>query len=857
MQRMVAEAERTEQFRSRVTECPKPWWISFLKTVTWIPAGIAGGVGILCLARVISGWTADTTPFAMIAFAVLSGIAALAGRSVHLAFSNRLEVFNRAFEAASEALLIVTRDERMAYANGAFARLFPGETEPPLDRVQRALWSDAEAQEQYCRLRSCAAAGARATATISLHVEPGSSLGRFRISVNPITGHPEYRSWLFKDITEIQEIETAINDERCQLSDLLDSVKIGFYSVDSNGCFQSINETLASWLGTSVREMTAGEVHLHEFLAIAPADGAQPFEPFAAKSAGTHHAEIMLRTRRGDAVPAWIGQSVAGSGRELRTRSVVRDFAPERAWKHALKSSERLRRCFANAPVGIALLDNYGRFEEANRAVGDLFGTTPENLRGQELIGLLDEEDRGRIAAKFAAAANGHPDPEPFEVRPRRSKDRTMVVYLSRLDDSLDTKPTLGARSVVEPENGLTLHFIDVTEQKNLEIQFAQSQKMQAVGQLAGGVAHDFNNLLTAMIGFCDLLLLRSPPGDPSFADIMQIKQNANRAANLVRQLLAFSRQQTLQPRILDITDVLYELRHLIERLIGENIKLDVVHSRELGLAKVDQGQFEQVIINLAVNARDAMPSGGTLTIRTADIHQDHELRRGHELMPAGDYVLIQVADTGVGIPKEHLARIFDPFFSTKELGSGTGLGLSTVYGIVKQTGGFIFVDSRPDQGATFEIYLPRYYLEEAGPAVRADVGETIVLRDLTGQGTIMLVEDDDPVRIFGARALRNKGYKVIEAKSGDAALDLIRNADETIDLLITDVVMPHMDGPSLVREVRELHPQMKVIFISGYTEDTFRQRLDSDSGIDFLPKPFSLKQLATRVRDALGVGLR
>jgi two-component system cell cycle sensor histidine kinase/response regulator CckA len=854
---MVAEAERTEQFGSRATERPKPWWISLLKIVTWIPAGIAGGVGILCFARVISGWTVDAAPFVMIAFAVLSGIAALAGRSVSLACATRLDVFSRAFEAASEALLIVTRDERMAYANGAFVRLFPGETEPPLDRVQRALWSDAEAQEQYRRLRSCAADGAQATATISLHVEPGTSPCRFRISVDPMTKRPEYRSWLFKDITQHEEIETAINDERCQFSDLLDSVKIGFYSVDGNGTFQSINETLASWLGTSVQEMNASEAHLHEFLAIAAADGAQPFEPFAAKGAGTHHGEIVLRTRQGDPVPAWIGQSVAGSGRELRTRSVVRNFAPERAWKRALESSESLRRCFANAPVGIALLDRYGRFEEANRAVGDLFGTTPENLRGQELIGLLDEEDRGRIAAKLAAAANGYPNSEPFEVRLRRSNDRTMVVYLSRLDDSLDTKPTLAAHSVVESQNGLTLHFIDVTEQKNLEIQFAQSQKMQAVGQLAGGVAHDFNNLLTAMIGFCDLLLLRSPPGDPSFADIMQIKQNANRAANLVRQLLAFSRQQTLQPRILDITDVLYELRHLIERLIGENIKLDVVHSRELGLAKVDQGQFEQVIINLAVNARDAMPRGGALTIRTANIHQNHELRRGHELMPAGDYVLIQVADTGVGIPKENLARIFDPFFSTKELGSGTGLGLSTVYGIVKQTGGFIFVDSRPGQGATFEIYLPRYYSEEAGPAIRADAGEAVVLKDLTGRGTIMLVEDDDPVRIFGARALRNKGYKVIEAKSGEAALHLIRDADETIDLLITDVVMPRMDGPSLVREVRELHPQMKVIFISGYTEDTFRQRLDSDSGIDFLPKPFSLKQLATRVRDVLGgVGL-
>jgi two-component system cell cycle sensor histidine kinase/response regulator CckA len=498
------------------------------------------------------------------------------------------------------------------------------------------------------------------------------------------------------------------------------------------------------------------------------------------------------------------------------------------------------------------LLDDFGRFEEANRAVGELFGTTPQGLAGQELIGLLIEEDRERISAKLAAAAGGHADPDPVQVRPKRPSDKTMVLYLSRLAHGAEGVPD----SDPDPRSGLALHFIDVTEQKNLEIQFAQSQKMQAVGQLAGGVAHDFNNLLTAMIGFCDLLLLRSSPGDPSFADIMQIKQNANRAANLVRQLLAFSRQQTLQPRVLNITDVLYELRHLIERLIGENIKLDVVHGRDLGLAKVDQGQLEQVIINLAVNARDAMPAGGTLAIRTANVRQDQLLRRGHEAMPAGDYVLIEVADTGIGISKDNLARIFDPFFSTKELGSGTGLGLSTVYGIVKQTGGFVFVNSDPGRGAAFQIYLPLYEPADGGLPAQTDATEPVMVKDLTGQGTIMLVEDDDPVRVFGARALRNKGYKVIEAKSGEAALDLIRDAQERIDLLITDVVMPRMDGPRLVRKVREIHPQMKVIFISGYTEDAFRQRLDSDSGIDFLPKPFSLKQLATKVRDVIGVRL-
>jgi two-component system cell cycle sensor histidine kinase/response regulator CckA len=293
---------------------------------------------------------------------------------------------------------------------------------------------------------------------------------------------------------------------------------------------------------------------------------------------------------------------------------------------------------------------------------------------------------------------------------------------------------------------------------------------------------------------------------------------------------------------------------YLLRRLIGENIELKMVHGRDLGLAKVDQGQLEQVIINLAVNARDAMIEGGTLTIRTSNVSQAAAVRRGHEVMPAGNYVLIEVSDTGVGIPKTNLERIFEPFFSTKEVGSGTGLGLSTVYGIVKQTGGFIFVDSEPGHGAVFKIYLPRHYAAEGALTAPAETeaAEVLPVKDLTGIGTVLLVEDEDPVRIFGARALRNKGYKVLEAKSGEDALETIRDGGENIDLLITDVVMPRMDGPALIREVRETHPDLKVIFISGYTEDAFRQRLDSDSEIHFLPKPFSLKQLAGKVKEVI-----
>jgi two-component system cell cycle sensor histidine kinase/response regulator CckA len=352
-------------------------------------------------------------------------------------------------------------------------------------------------------------------------------------------------------------------------------------------------------------------------------------------------------------------------------------------------------------------------------------------------------------------------------------------------------------------------------------------------------------------------LLLRHRPGDQSFADIMQIKQNANRAANLVRQLLAFSRQQTVQPRVLNVADVLTELSHLLRRLIGENIELKMVHGRELGLVRVDQGQLEQVIINLAVNARDAMPQGGSLTIRTGNFTGSAPVRRGAEVMPPGDYVKVEVTDTGTGIPPEIIDRIFEPFFSTKEVGAGTGLGLSTVYGIVRQTGGFVFVDSRSSEGATFNIYLPIHAEERTVQAARRDAIAAEPARDLTGIGTILVVEDEDAVRLFGARALRNKGYEVLEARSGEEALEVISRHPRTIDLLITDVVMPRMDGPALIRAVRERWPMMKVIYISGYAEDAFRKRLDETGAINFLPKPFSLKQLAGKVKEVMEASAR
>lgn len=444
------------------------------------------------------------------------------------------------------------------------------------------------------------------------------------------------------------------------------------------------------------------------------------------------------------------------------------------------------------------------------------------------------------------------------------SNDKAVSLELKSTEaDNNETRTTVSIYiTCLKPDSDTPMviaHFIDNTEQKNLEMRFAHSQKMQAVGQLAGGVAHDFNNLLTAMIGFCDLLLMRHPAGDPSFADIMQIKQNANRAANLVRQLLAFSRRQTLQPKIISITDVLAELSHLIRRLIGENIVLDMQHGRDMGMIKVDQGQLEQVIINLAVNARDAMNNGGTLTIRTSDVVVDANNRPSRNMInPAaedsitnGNYVLVEVKDSGCGIPRQLIQQIFEPFFSTKEVGSGTGLGLSTVYGIVKQTGGFIYVTSEQDIGTTFSIFFPRH---EKDANTRSDSTDKNAAADLTGSGTILLVEDESPVRMFAARALTNKGYKVLEADSAETALEVIEIHGDSIQIIISDVIMPGMTGPDMVVQILETYPDIKVIFISGYAEDAFVDSYgDGKREFNFLPKPFTLKQLAGKVKEVLG----
>jgi len=766
---------------------------------------------------------------------LLAGLVAVIGAM--LAFLARYDALPGEALGALETVCFVADGKGGVRLLNPAGIAFFGANGAPLSILRTGASGDEGALQAFEALVTGGSLGRAGRAVIQVFIDPVRSQW-LDIAVTPLKGRAGRALWCIEDVTAAERQRREVEAGRTQLVDFFGGSPIGLYSLDAAGRFVMVNQVLAGWLGVAAETLIGGGARLQDFMLPDQPHLRTAFDPLAPAEG----LEVILQGRQGRIITGAVSQTVMRHGDGLRTHSVLRDMAPERARDEALKPArERFQRFFEIAPVGIALIDQQARFKETNRALEQLLNDGRERVTGRDLFDFIADDAHRDAQDRIAAVSAGELSDRPLEIRLKGSNEKTVALFVSRLEISDGTLA------------GLILYFIDLTEQKKLEVQFAQSQKMQAVGQLAGGVAHDFNNLLTAMIGFCDLLLLRFRPGDQSFLDIMQIKQNANRAANLVRQLLAFSRQQTLQPRVIQIGEVLSELSHLLNRLLGENVELKMIHGRDLGPVRVDQGQLEQVIINLAVNARDAMPNGGTLTIRTMNMEVRQPVQREMEIMPMGPYILIEVTDDGVGIPREIISRIFEPFFSTKEVGSGTGLGLSTVYGIVKQTGGFIFVESVVGSGTKFSIYLPRHQQTEAAAPVRGDIVEPVVQADLTGVGTVLLVEDEDPVRMFSARALRNKGYTVREARSAEAAIKIIEEGEEVIDLIVTDVVMPRMDGPTMIKVIREKLPDVKVIFISGYTEDTFRRRLDNEQDIHFLPKPFSLKQLATKVKEIMG----
>ncbi|MEL7026036.1 MAG: ATP-binding protein [Pseudomonadota bacterium] len=489
---------------------------------------------------------------------------------------------------------------------------------------------------------------------------------------------------------------------------------------------------------------------------------------------------------------------------------------------------------FDALPVPMLKIARTGDVQMANRIARDLLGhRAPLGVHLSDLV-----EGLGRsISGWLADATRGHGLNRTEVVRAiHPPKDVFLQITLGRIED--------------DGETALVAVLNDATELKTLEAQFVQSQKMQAIGQLAGGVAHDFNNLLTAISGHCDLMLLRHDEADPDYADLIQVHQNANRAASLVGQLLAFSRKQKLQLETLDLRETMSDLTHLLNRLVGEKVRLELNHEAELKLVRADKRQLEQVIMNLVVNARDAMPDGGDIKIDTRCENLTNPMSRDQVEVPAGEYVVVSVADEGIGIPPDNLAKIFEPFWSTKKGAEGTGLGLSTAYGIIKQTGGFIFADSRPQEGTTFTLYLQAHNRPEPDQTPDPMIYEAQTVGQ--GDGVVLLVEDEAPVRAFASRALRMRGYTVLEADSGEAALKTLEDHSLSIDIFVTDVIMPGLDGPSWVRAALEQRPDTKVVFVSGYAEDAVSESQARIPNAVFLPKPFSLNDLTSTVQAQL-----
>lgn len=795
----------------------------------------------------------DSKPLLLTALAVLSMFGAffLFGIAAgHIRIGERVserELLRSLLEGFEDGVLVTDRSGEHLYANQMLEELlFDGSAAPR--SVELAFQDQAGAQEAIYRLLRAAARG-------ELHREDIHALGgtthqkrMLRVSHKPFVIPGRERDfgplvlWNVADVTDehahafrqVQSLETAIA--------AYDQAPVGLVSIAPDGQITQVSAAFARWLGTTSasiqeRSLSLADILTKDSLALlrssvreAGADGASMDVDVISEDGRQITMTIVARELNdGGLMIAARTQVMAGS------------------MGSSLSASETgFASFFQAAPFGIATVTRDGRISSANSAFARMIldGTSGIGVPALEVLSKsVSGAAKTEIAKALEGAMAGKAHLTPIEIIVGDKQQYARRVYMSPVQASSD-----------ESGEVAILYVLDATEQKALEAKFAQSSKMEAVGKLAGGIAHDFNNVLTAIIGFSDLLLQTHRPTDPAHKDIMNIRSSANRAAGLVAKLLAFSRRQTLQAEPLQLGEVVTDWASLMKRTIGEHVELKVLTGRDLWFVKTDKTQFEQVITNLMVNARDAMPDGGTLTIRTANVSERDIQKQPHLAMPVGEYVMTEVTDTGCGMTPDVLAKIFEPFFTTKEVGKGTGLGLATCYGIVKQSGGFIFPESTPGKGTTFRVYLPRYMPtpEEDASARDGKAGKKERARDLTGTGRVLLVEDEDVVRSFGARALKRQGYEVLEADSGVAALEVMAECNGEVDIVVSDVVMPEMDGPTLLKELRKTNPDLKIIFVSGYPNEAFENSLDPNQQFAFLPKPFSLPQLAAKVKEEL-----
>jgi len=752
------------------------------------------------------------------------------------------DVLRHAIDRLPQGRLITARDGSTVYANPAFHRLMPlNAGKGDLQSIIELLEGDF-ALSEFKRLQDNARLGIADYAEVPIR-RLGQPREWRRIRVVPMEKPAKMILWQFHDITAQREMERAHHQETRQFFDFLDNLPIGFFSSDQHGRFQFVNQTLGDWLGVAPEALRATGMGFVDFVQDMPSS---PDGIIGVRSHDGQTFDVRVRqTEQYDPQGRFVHNRCVVLREGIETAPAPVSHRPATSLhKTGLGYDPRVRWLFNEAPIAIVILELDKTVRDCNRAFLKMLGRHNEAVVGRALFDQIKPDYHEDATRQLGKVAMGGVAAVRFDVEMLTAKGRvlTVSIFAGHMEDEAGR------------HNGLVLHFIDATEHRDLEIQFTQAQKMQAIGQLAGGIAHDFNNVLTAMTGFCEILLERHPQDDPDHQELQQIYQSANRAADLVRQLLAFSRKQTLRPQVVDVSEVISDLSGMLNRSLGETVQVRMDYGRDLHAVRVDTGQLEQVIVNLTVNAGHAMKGDGTVHIRMSNQRVPEPIEQTHDTMPAGDYVLIEVEDTGYGIPPENLAKIFEPFFTTKDVDEGTGLGLSTVYGIVRQTDGYIFVDSIVGKGTKFSIYFPPVDGDQ-GQLIQEtkkqpDLFEQV---DLTGTATVLLVEDEDPVRMFGSRALSSKGYHVIEASSGDMAWSIMQEKAGDIDLIITDVVMPGMKGPDMVALVRDIVPDIKVIFMSGYAEDVIPEGIENDPTIHFLPKPFKLKDLTYKVKEVLG----
>jgi two-component system cell cycle sensor histidine kinase/response regulator CckA len=814
--------------------------------------GVALAVVIAAAAFMLLG-RQQAQPYILVLLAILAMVglfALLAMAAGLLRFADRARddpITRLLVDNSQDGTVVTDVHGHVVYANAAYLALTGAAGPHDVRPAERAFIGDPDVSESVFRLLKAAREGKRLVEEVRLADKGEARWLRMRVRpLGATRADSKLAVWTISDITRDRVRQENVFQELRLAIDYLDHAPAGFFSANADGEIAYLNVTLANWLDHDLAQVGTGELKLTD---IVSGDGASLLTSYAPLpgEVRTEVLDVDLRMRTGKTIPARLYHKVAygADGVPGPSRTVVLNRARDAGADPQRAAEVRFMRFFNNTPMAIATVDKSGGVVRANARFAKLMqGLGIPGADERSILSAAGERDRRELEAALRRAAEGEGDIAPVDAMLAGSGERSGQFFVVPIEEQ------------ERDAEAAIVYLLETTDKRTLENQFAQSQKMQAVGQLAGGIAHDFNNVLSAIMMATDFLLNAHKPTDPSFQDIMQIRQNTNRAASLVRQLLAFSRRQTLRPQVLDLGDTLSDLTMLLRRLIGEKVKLDVVHGRDLWPVRADLSQFEQVIVNLAVNARDAMPEGGRLTVRTANVAASDAAASARKGMPAGDYVLVEVADTGSGIPPDIIDKVFEPFFSTKEVGKGTGLGLSTVYGIVKQTGGFIYIDSEVGKGTTFSIFLPRH-IAEVAPEAEASAPEEKAAApsrtaDLTGQGIILLVEDEEGLRALNARGLKSRGYTVLEAANGIEALEVLEERDGEVDLVVSDVVMPEMDGPTLLREMRLRNPHLKIIFVSGYAEDAFAKSLPEDQQFAFLAKPFTLSQLVAMVKETL-----